>query len=69
MKGVFKTSLMSALLLALVSLGMAEANADPVTFSTSGTFTCAGCSGSGTNSSHGRQRQLRGDFQWDFQRK
>jgi PEP-CTERM putative exosortase interaction domain len=26
------------------------ANADPVTFSTSGTFTCAGCAGSGTNS-------------------
>jgi hypothetical protein len=50
MKGVFKTSLMSALLLAIVSLGMAEAKADPVTFSTSGTFTCAGCAGSGTNS-------------------
>ena len=50
MKGVLKTSLMSALLLAIVSLGMSEANADPVTFSTSGTFTCAGCSGSGTNS-------------------
>jgi hypothetical protein len=27
-----------------------EAKADPVTFSTSGTFTCAGCAGSGTNS-------------------
>ena len=50
MKGVFKTSLMSALLLAIVSLGMAEAKADPVTFSTSGVFTCAGCAGSGTNS-------------------
>ena len=50
MKGVLKTSLMSALLLAIVSLGMAEAKADPVTFSTSGVFTCAGCSGSGTNS-------------------
>jgi hypothetical protein len=50
MTGVLKTSLMSALLLAIVSLGMAEAKADPVTFSTSGTFTCAGCSGSGTNS-------------------
>src|SRR5690349_23861407 len=49
MKGVFKASLMSALLLAIVSLGMAEAKADPVTFSTSGTFTCGGCSGSGTN--------------------
>ena len=50
MKGVFKTSLMSAMLLAIVSLGMAEAKADPVTFSTSGVFTCAGCAGSGTNS-------------------
>src|SRR6476660_5446395 len=50
MKGVFRTSLMSALLLAIVSLGMAEAKADPVTFSTSGIFTCAGCSGSGSNS-------------------
>ena len=50
MKGVFKTSLMSALLLAVLSLGMAEAQADPVTFSTSGTFTCVGCAGSGTNS-------------------
>jgi hypothetical protein len=50
MTGVFKTTLMSALLLAIVSLGMAEAKADPVTFSTSGTFTCAGCAGSGTNS-------------------
>ena len=50
MTGVFKASLMSALLLAIVSLGMSEAKADPVTFSTSGTFTCGGCSGSGTNS-------------------
>jgi hypothetical protein len=50
MKGVFKASLMSALHLAIVSLGKAEAKADPVTFSTSGIFTCAGCSGSGTNS-------------------
>ena len=50
MTGVFKATIMSALLLAVVSLGMAEAKADPVTFSTSGTFTCAGCSGSGTNS-------------------
>ena len=50
MTGVFKATIMSALLLAVVSLGMAEAKADPVTFSTSGIFTCAGCSGSGTNS-------------------
>jgi len=50
MKGVFKASIMSAMLLAIVSLGMSEAKADPVTFSTSGVFTCAGCSGSGSNS-------------------
>lgn len=50
MAGMLKASLMAALLLALVSLGSSEAKADPVTFSTSGTFTCAGCAGSGTNS-------------------
>ena len=50
MTGVFKVTLMSALLLAVVSLAMSEAKADPVTFSTSGTFTCGGCAGSGTNS-------------------
>jgi PEP-CTERM motif len=50
MAGVLKATLMSALLLAIVTLGTSEAKADPVTFSTSGTFTCAGCSGSGTNS-------------------
>jgi PEP-CTERM motif len=50
MAGVLKATLMSALLLAVVTLGTSEAKADPVTFSTSGTFTCAGCAGSGTNS-------------------
>ena len=50
MANIFKTSLMGALLLAMLALGTSEAKADPVTFSTSGTFTCAGCSGSGTNS-------------------
>jgi hypothetical protein len=50
MTGVLKTALMGALLLAFVSLGTSEAKADPVTFSTSGTFTCGGCAGSGTNS-------------------
>ena len=50
MTGVLKISLMSALLLVVVSLGMSEAKADPITFSTSGVFTCGGCSGSGTNS-------------------
>lgn len=50
MAGILKTTLMSALLLVMVTLATSEAKADPVTFSTSGTFTCAGCSGSGTNS-------------------
>src|SRR5215510_9806254 len=50
MAGFFKATLMSALLLAMVTLATSEAKADPVTFSTSGVFTCAGCSGSGTNS-------------------
>jgi len=50
MAGLFKATLMGALLLAMFSLGISEAKADPVTFTTSGTFTCAGCNGSGTNS-------------------
>lgn len=50
MARISKLSLISAVLLAMVTLGTVEAKADPVTFSTSGTFTCAGCSGSGSNS-------------------
>jgi hypothetical protein len=50
MAGVFKGTLMGALLLAMLTFATAEVKADPVTFSTSGTFTCAGCSGSGSNS-------------------
>ena len=49
MNGILKTFLMSVMLLAIMSFGISEAKADPVTFSTSGIFTCAGCSGSGTN--------------------
>ena len=45
-----KTTLMTALLAGLMAVGSSTANADPVTFTTSGTFTCVGCSGSGTNS-------------------
>src|SRR5215204_5449458 len=45
-----RATLMSALLMAIAMLATSEAKADPVTFSTSGTFTCAGCAGSGTNS-------------------
>ena len=50
MASIFKTTLMSALLLATLAVATSEAKADPVTFSTSGTFTCVGCAGSGTNS-------------------
>jgi hypothetical protein len=50
MAGIFKTTLMSALLLVTLALATSEVKADPVTFSTSGTFTCGGCAGSGTNS-------------------
>jgi hypothetical protein len=41
---------MTAIVAGFMAIGAATANADPITFSTSGTFTCAGCSGSGTNS-------------------
>ena len=41
---------MCALLLAMFTFATSEAQADPVTFSTSGVFTCVGCAGSGTNS-------------------
>jgi len=44
MGNILKTSLMAVLLAATVAIGMAEAKADPVTFSTTGVF-----SGSGTN--------------------
>ena len=50
MASILKASIMGALLVAIVALATSEAKADPVTFSTSGTFTCAGCAGSGTNS-------------------
>ena len=50
MATIFKATLMSALLVGMLALGASEAKADPVTFSTSGVFTCAGCAGSGTNS-------------------
>lgn len=50
MASIIKATLMSALLvMVMVAFGSSEAKADPVTFTTSGTFTCGGCSGSGTN--------------------
>src|SRR6476619_6298616 len=50
MKIFLKTTLMLALVAGFLSVAAGTAQADPVTFSTSGTFTCAGCAGSGTNS-------------------
>jgi len=41
---------MLALVAGFLSVAAGTAQADPVTFSTSGTFTCGGCAGSGTNS-------------------
>jgi PEP-CTERM motif len=45
----FKT-ILPVLAFLLVAGTMSPAKADPVTFTTSGTFTCAGCAASGTNS-------------------
>ncbi len=51
MASIIKATFMSALLVVvMVAFGTSEAKADPVTFTTSGIFTCSGCSGSGTNS-------------------
>jgi len=44
-----KKFLMLAAVAGVMMFAASAANADPVTFSTSGVFTCAGCSGSGTN--------------------
>src|SRR5687768_9815282 len=46
MAHLFKATLMTAFLVAITTLATSEAKADPTTFSTSGTFTCAGCAGS-----------------------
>lgn len=45
----FKKFFAPLLVAAFMLFAASVANADPVTFSTSGTFTCGGCSGSGTN--------------------
>jgi hypothetical protein len=50
MASIIKATIMSALLVTMVAFGTSEAKADPVTFTTSGTFTCGGCAGSGTSS-------------------
>ena len=50
MTRLMKTIVMTAVLAGFMAFGASTANADPVTFTTSGTFTCAGCAGSGSNS-------------------
>src|SRR5215813_7632626 len=50
MATIFKASIMGALLVAVMGFGTSQVQADPVTFTTSGVFTCGGCTGSGTNS-------------------
>jgi hypothetical protein len=42
MARVYKGTLMAAMLLAMLTLGVAEAKADPVTFSTTGVFSVSG---------------------------
>ena len=50
MARLMKTIVMTAVLAGFMAVGASTANADPVTFTTSGIFTCAGCAGSGSNS-------------------
>jgi hypothetical protein len=50
MTGTLKASFIATVCLVSLVFASSEAAATPITFSTSGTFTCAGCSGSGTNS-------------------
>ncbi len=50
MSSILKALFMTLLLAGMMAFGSSAAKADPVTFSTSGTFTCAGCAGSGSNS-------------------
>jgi len=50
MNSLLKAFAMGALVIAMFVIGSSQAKADPVTFSTSGTFTCGGCAGSGSNS-------------------
>jgi PEP-CTERM motif len=50
MKRFLKTTLTSLLFLTIATVAADTAKADPVTFTTSGIFTCGGCAGSGSNS-------------------
>lgn len=47
---MFKLIVRATMLASVLTAASVIANADPVTFSTSGVFTCGGCAGSGTNS-------------------
>ena len=49
MKISIRSLLMPLLITGMMAVAASVAKADPVTFSTSGTFTCVGCAGSGTN--------------------
>ena len=46
----FRTLATFAILVGSILISAPDAKADPITFSTSGIFTCAGCAGSGSNS-------------------
>jgi hypothetical protein len=50
MRILIRSFFMPLLIVGLMAFAASVAKADPVTFSTSGVFTCAGCTGSGTNS-------------------
>jgi len=45
-----KNLLVTLIFAAVMAVSASVANADPVNFTTSGVFTCGGCTGSGTNS-------------------
>lgn len=50
MPAYLKSLSVVAVLFIVLGFGALNVSASPITFSTSGTFTCAGCAGSGTNS-------------------
>jgi hypothetical protein len=50
MRILIRSFFMPLLIVGLMAFAASVAKADPVTFSTSGVFTCAGCTGNGTNS-------------------
>src|SRR5262245_56590577 len=50
LKMLLKSGALTIVAVFTIALSQGVAKADPVTFSTSGTFTCVGCAGSGSNS-------------------